>query len=290
MSASPNTGPAVVISGASTGIGAACALDLAARGFAVFAGVRSDADGAALRRQSAAIMPLHLDVTDAASIAAAVATVGTAVSGRGLGGLVNNAGIAVGGPLEVLPADEVRRQFDVNVFGALALTQAFLPLLRTARGRVVNMGSIAGRVALPLIGPYSMSKAALASLSNALRLELDAWGIEVALIEPGAIATPIWKKSTAAADALQAAVRHDALDLYQAHLDCLRAVVADAERRAIPAQAVADAVAHALTARRPKTHYLVGADAKFRAGLAALLPQRLLDALHRWFLQFPRRR
>jgi NAD(P)-dependent dehydrogenase (short-subunit alcohol dehydrogenase family) len=290
VTASPTVASTVVITGASTGIGAACALDLAARGFRVFAGVRRDADGAALRARAAAITPLPLEVTDAASIAAAVATVSTAVGGHGLGGLVNNAGIAAGGPLEVLPLAEVRRLFEVNVFGALAVTQGFLPLLRTARGRVVNMGSIAGRVALPFIGPYSMSKAALASMSDALRLELDAWGIEVALVEPGAIATPIWKKSTAAADALQATVRHDVLALYRAHLDCIRAVIADAEQRAIPAQAVADAVAHALTAPRPNTHYLVGADARFRAGLAALLPQRLQDALHRWFLKFPRRR
>ncbi len=280
----------VVISGASTGIGAACALKLAARGTQVFAGVRNDADGEALRAKSAAITPLRIDVTDDTSIAAAVATVHAATGEHGLGGLVNNAGIAVGGPLEVMPLSELRRQFDVNVFGAVAVTQAFLPLLRTARGRIVNIGSIAGRVALPFVGPYSMSKAALASMTGSLRLELDAWGIDVSLVEPGAIATPIWKKSTAAADALQSTLQHDALSLYREHLDCIRRVIAQAEQHAISADAVANAVAHALTAPRPKTHYLVGTDAKFRAGMSALLSQRLLDALHRWFLGLPRRR
>ncbi len=280
----------VLITGASTGIGAACALRLAARGIAVFAGVRNAADGAALQARNAALItPVLIDVTDAASIAAAVETVTLRTGTHGLGGLVNNAGIAVGGPLEVLPLSELRRQFDVNVFGALAVTQACLPLLRTARGRIVNMGSIAGRVALPFIAPYSMSKSALKAMTHALRLELDAWGINVSLVEPGAIATPIWKKSTTDADALQATLRHDALSLYTEHLECIRRVIAEAEQHAIAADTVARAVEHALTAARPKTQYLVGTDAKVRAAIAAVLPQFLQDSLHRWFLKFPRR-
>jgi NAD(P)-dependent dehydrogenase (short-subunit alcohol dehydrogenase family) len=279
----------VVITGASSGIGAACARHLAAQGLRVFAGVRNDADGAALCAGVAGITPLRLDVTDAGSIAAAAAAVRAATAGGGLHGLVNNAGIAVGGPLEVLPLADIRRQFEVNVFGAVAMTQAFLPLLREARGRIVNIGSIAGRVALPFVGPYSMSKSALAAMSHALRLELDSAGIAVSLVEPGAIATPIWQKSTAAADTLQATLQHDALSLYAGHLDCIRRVVKDAEQHAIPAAAVAHAVEHALTAPRPRTHYLVGSDAKARAVLATLLPQRLQDALHRWYLKLPRR-
>jgi len=280
----------VLITGASTGIGAACALRLAAAGMHVYAGVREDADGAALRAQNAALItPLHLDVTDAESIAAAVATLEAQLGDAGLNGLVNNAGIAIGGPLEVLPMHEIRRQFDVNVFGALAVTQAFLPQLRRARGRIVNMGSIAGRIALPFLGPYCMSKSALRAMTHALRLEVDAWGIDVALVEPGAIATPIWKKSNAAADVMQATLQNDTLAHYSRHLEGIRRVIAKAEEQAISADAVARAVEHALTAAHPKTEYLVGNDARMRAAINAVLPLFLQDRLHRWFLKFPRR-
>lgn len=280
----------VLITGASTGIGEACALRLAAAGMHVYAGVREDAAGAALRAQNAALItPLHLDVTDAESIVAAVATLEAQLGEAGLNGLVNNAGIAMGGPLEVLPMHEIRRQFDVNVFGALAVTQAFLPQLRRARGRIVNMGSIAGRIALPFLGPYCMSKSALRAMTHALRLEVDAWGIDVALVEPGAIATPIWKKSNAAADVMQATLQNDTLAHYSRHLEGIRRVIAKAEEQAISADAVARAVEHALTAARPKTEYLVGNDARMRAAINAVLPQFLQDRLHRWFLKFPRR-
>jgi len=280
----------VLITGASTGIGAACAIRLAAAGMHVYAGVREDAAGAALRAQNAALItPLHLDVTNAGSIAAAVATLEAQLGDAGLNGLVNNAGIAIGGPLEVLPMNEIRRQFDVNVFGALAVTQAFLPQLRRARGRIVNMGSIAGRIALPFLGPYCMSKSALRAMTHALRLEVDAWGIDVALVEPGAIATPIWKKSNAAADVMQATLQNDTLAHYSRHLEGIRRVIAKAEEQAINADAVARAVEHALTAAHPKTEYLVGNDARMRAAINAVLPQFLQDRLHRWFLKFPRR-
>ena len=280
----------VLITGASTGIGAACAIRLAAAGMHVYAGVREDAAGAALRAQNAALItPLHLDVTDADSIAAAVATLDAQLGDAGLNGLINNAGIAIGGPLEVLPMNEIRRQFDVNVFGALAVTQAFLPQLRRARGRIVNMGSIAGRIALPFLGPYCMSKSALRAMTHALRLEVDAWGIDVALVEPGAIATPIWKKSNAAADVMQATLQNDTLAHYSRHLEGIRRVIAKAEEQAISADAVARAVEHALTAAHPKTEYLVGNDARMRAAINAVLPQFLQDKLHRWFLKFPRR-
>jgi len=280
----------VLITGASTGIGAACAIRLAAAGMHVYAGVREDAAGAALRAQNAALItPLHIDVTDADSIAAAVATLDAQLGDAGLNGLINNAGIAIGGPLEVLPMNEIRRQFDVNVFGALAVTQAFLPQLRRARGRIVNMGSIAGRIALPFLGPYCMSKSALRAMTHALRLEVDAWGIDVALVEPGAIATPIWKKSNAAADVMQATLQNDTLAHYSRHLEGVRRVIAKAEEQAISADAVARAVEHALTAAHPKTEYLVGNDARMRAAINAVLPQFLQDKLHRWFLKFPRR-
>ncbi|GBL40485.1 dehydrogenase/reductase SDR family member 9 [Nitrospirota bacterium] len=167
----------VVITGASTGIGAACALHLDAMGFQVFAGVRRREDGAALKaRGSQRLLPVRLDVTDEVSIAQAAALVKEAVGEEGIAGLVNNAGIAVAGPLEVLPIPELRKQFEVNVIGAVAVTQAFLPLVRIGRGRIVNMGSIAGRATMPFLGPYSMSKFALEAMTTALRLELDTWG------------------------------------------------------------------------------------------------------------------
>jgi NAD(P)-dependent dehydrogenase (short-subunit alcohol dehydrogenase family) len=281
----------VFVTGASTGIGAACALRLAAGGTQVFAGVRNAADGDALRAQNTAmISPVIIDVTDAASIAAAAQALTGVLGNNGLGGLVNNAGIAIAAPLEVLPLDALRRQFEVNVFGTLAVTQACLPLLRAARGRVVNIGSIAGRIALPIIGAYSMSKFALRAMTHAMRLELDAAGIDVTVVEPGAIATPIWKKSGDAANALEATLAHPALPYYRAHLDAFRAVTGEAERHAVTADAVARAVEHALTAKRPRPHYLVGRDARLRAALAAMLPQGALDSLHRWVLKVPRRR
>ena len=176
---------AVVITGASTGIGRASALDLDSRGFRVFAGVRKDEDAERLRSERPSIEPLRIDVTDADSIAAARDRVTEAVDGAGLAGLVNNAGIAVPGPLEHLPIDEIRRQLEVNLIGQIAVTQAFLPLLRTARGRIVNIGSIGGRVALPLLGPYAGSKHAMEGITDSLRRELRPWGIEVSIVRPG---------------------------------------------------------------------------------------------------------
>ena len=188
---------AVVITGASTGIGRVCAFHMDKLGFRVFAGIRNESDGRSLIEGSAGrITPLLIEVTDSVSALAAADRVAGAVGSAGLSGLVNNAGIVVAGPLEFLPLSELRKQFEVNVLGQIAVTQAFLPLLRQARGRIVNMSSIAGRVAFPYIGPYSASKYALEAISDALRIELLPWGISVSVIEPGDVATPIWKKST----------------------------------------------------------------------------------------------
>src|SRR5712691_5002789 len=180
---------AVVITGAASGIGEACALHLDKLGFCVFAGVRREVDGAALQgKASERLTPLLLDVTDAASIRFAVEIVATGVVETGLAGLVNNAGITVAGPLEFLPVSELRRQLEVNVIGQVAVTQAFLPLLRRGQGRIVNMGSLAGRIATPFIGPYHASKFAMEALTDSLRMELRRWGMHVSLIEPGFIA------------------------------------------------------------------------------------------------------
>lgn len=283
-------GRAVVITGASTGIGAACALHLDRLGFVVFAGVRKIEDGEALQRQGGAngLIPLILDVTDDGSIQQSRTIVAAHVGTNGLFGLINNAGIAVVGPLEAVPIPDLRRQLEVNLIGQVAVTQTFLPLIRTARGRIVNMGSIAGRAAMPLMGPYSASKFALEAITDALRLEVQQWGIEVSIVEPGAIATPIWDKSGKGATDLEAATTPELRMLYADVITGVRKVVAEAANRAIASEAVAKAVEHALTAARPKTRYLVGADARFRALMVKLLPDRVSDTVLTWVLKLPR--
>lgn len=279
---------AVVVTGASTGIGEACALRMAERGYAVFAGVRRDEDGERLKAAAnGTLTPIRIDVTKHDEIAAAAETVGAAVGDGGLWGLVNNAGIVVAGPLEFVPIEELRKQLEINVVGQMAVTRAFLPQLRRARGRIVNIGSIAGRMATPFVGPYGASKHAMEALSDALRFELAPFGIEVSLVEPGAIQTPIWKKSEEAA--LAALDSRDAIDaLYGPQLAALQSRVADAVRLAIPASKVADVVEHALTARRPKTRYLVGFDAHLQAWARRWAPDRLRDRLIRLAMKMPK--
>ncbi len=279
---------AIVITGASTGIGAACAWHLDRLVFAVYAGVRRIEDGEALKAQgSVRLQPILLDVTDAASIERARQQVAALVGSAGLAGLLNNAGIAVVGPLEAVPIADLRRQFEVNVIGQIAVTQAFLPLLRQGRGRIVNMGSIAGRGSMPMMGPYSASKFALEALTDALRLEVQQWGIQVSIVEPGAIATPIWEKSGAKAEALETVTSEALKALYAGVTAGVRARVAEAAARAISPDAVSGAVVHALTASSPKTRYLVGRDAKIRALLIKLLPDRWSDRLMTWILNLP---
>ncbi len=281
----------VVITGASTGIGAACALALDKLGYRVFAGVRNPADGATLAASaSPRLMPIGLDVTDTASIAAAIHTVKAMGGEEGLAGLVNNAGIGVLGPVEALPLAEWRRQFDVNVFGLIAVTQAFLPLLRQARGRIINMGSISGRATMPFMAPYSASKYALEGLTDSLRVELQPWGIYVTLIEPGAIATPIWGKTRKAVDAWDAAWNPELKTMYQEAFTRVKERATQAGKRAPAPGIVVRAVVDALTSRFPKTRYLVGRDAKVRALLATVLPDRLQDWLLTKIIKLPPRR
>jgi NAD(P)-dependent dehydrogenase (short-subunit alcohol dehydrogenase family) len=271
---------AVVITGASSGIGKACAHLLDMRGSMVFAGVRRVEDGESLKRESAGkIIPLLLDVTDGPSIAAAVASVAGVVGEAGLSGLVNNAGMVVSGPLEFIPLSEIGRQFEVNVLGQIAVIQAFLPLLRKARGHIVNMGSIAGRMALPFIGPYSASKYALEAITDSLRIELLPWGITVSIIEPGSVATPIWEKSREAAGKLAHDFPPHARELYGPAINAHRTAAENAARAGIDPGLVARAVEHALFAKNPKTRYLVGHGVHLRAFLKRILPDRLLDRL-----------
>ena len=271
---------AVVVTGTSTGIGRACALRLDAMGFPVFAGVRRKVDGEALREEgSERLTSLLIDITDGASIAAAAEVVAAAVGEAGLSGLVNNAGILVPGPLEFIPIAEVRRQLEVSAIGHIAVTQAFLPLLRKGRGRIVHIGSINGRVAAPLMGPYCAAKFALEALTDVLRMELRPWGIQVVLIEPGSTDTPIWDKGIAKSEEIQQSLPRWAQDLYAPAVAAMGEAAARMRKAAIPPDVVARAVAHALTARRPRTRYLVGRDARLLAALAKILPDRALDSL-----------
>ena len=252
----------VLITGSSTGIGRAAALHMDALGWVVYAGVRKESDGLELSdAASTRLHPVIIDVADQASITAAAKNVAEQTGGR-LDGLVNNAGITVQGPLEYLPLDDLRKQLEVNVVGQVAVTQAFLPQLREATGRVVFVGSVAGRAfTLPFIGPYGASKKAIGAIGEALRMELKPWNIKVSVLEPGSVATPIWEKGDASFDEELAALPDEAQQRYGRVLDKARKIAAATGRRGIPAEKVAAKVEHALTSKRPRLHYLIGADA-----------------------------
>jgi NAD(P)-dependent dehydrogenase (short-subunit alcohol dehydrogenase family) len=280
MSTEGGSRGAVVITGASTGIGHACALHLDSLGFDVFAGVRRQEDGEKLGAEgSERLVPVSIDVTDAESIRSAAETVLSHVGDRGLAGLVNNAGIAVAAPLEFIPIEELRRQLEVNVIGQVAVTQAFMPVLRKGKGRIVNIGSIGGRVALPMVGPYAASKFAMEAITDSLRRELRASGIEVSIVEPGGIATPIWDRGLATADSLRTHLPPEGEQTYGNALEAVRKAAEDTGRSGLPPQKVADVVEHALTADRPRTRYLVGRDAKLRAAMARVIPDRIFDRM-----------
>jgi NAD(P)-dependent dehydrogenase (short-subunit alcohol dehydrogenase family) len=268
----------VLITGASTGIGAACALALDQRGYRVFAGVRRAVDGETLRQQaSAQFTPLLLDVTDAASIAEVARQLRGQVDGGALAGLINNAGIAVAGPLEFVSPERLRQQFEVNVVGVLAITQALLPLLRRGPGRIVNISSVSGRLASPFVGPYCASKFALEALSDSLRVELNPWRIPVTVVEPGVINTPIWQKSLAANASVLEEMPAESRALYGREVAAMQQY-ARSEKGLAP-EAVARVVVRALTAARPKTRYVVGIDAR-----VGVLLSRLPDRVRDWLL------
>jgi NAD(P)-dependent dehydrogenase (short-subunit alcohol dehydrogenase family) len=270
----------VLITGASTGIGEATALRLDEIGFRVFAGVRKEEDGERLRAKgSDRLRIIHpLDVTDADQIAAAARLIEDELAGTPLSGIVNNAGIALGGPLEALPLDDLRKQLEVNTIAPVAVAQAFIPALRKSRGRIVNISSIGGRVPQPFVGPYVTSKFAVEAVNDVLRLELMGWDIDVIAIEPGTISTPIWEKGAAQVDEMLRKMTAEQRELYRKRLDTIPKVLERQDKRGVPPSKVADAIEHALTAKRPKTRYLVG-DARMLLGLKTLLPTRLFDRL-----------
>ncbi len=276
---------AVVITGTSTGIGRATAERLAGLGFKVYAGVRKASDAP----EAAGIIPLTLDVTDAASIAAAAATVTAQVGDAGIRGLVNNAGVSVPGPLEFLPLEDLRYQLEVNVVGPIAVTQAFLPLVRRGRGRIVIVGSIGGKMSTPFIGAYHASKYAIEALSDSLRQELRMFGIKVSLVEPGGVKTPFWERGRSAADDMLARVPEDAHEHYGETMANVREVSHKFEGRGVTPDVVAKAIQHALTARNPKTRYLVGMDARAQSIIKRVLPDQVLDRVVAWQMGIPKK-
>jgi NAD(P)-dependent dehydrogenase (short-subunit alcohol dehydrogenase family) len=265
----------VVVTGSSTGIGWGAAKVLVDKGFRVFGSVRKAADGERLRREfGPAYVPLLFDVTDAAAVGKAAELVSAALAGETLFGLVNNAGIAVPGPLLYLPLEDFRRQLEVNLTGQLIVTQAFWPLLKgKTPGRIVMISSVSGRNAAPFVGAYSASKFGLEGFSEALRREAMAFGIDVIVVAPGAVATPIWDK----AEALD--VSPYAATPYAAALDKVRNFMITLGRRGFPPEHLGRTIHRALTVRRPKPRYTVAPDplANFLAGA---LPKRLIDRLY----------
>jgi NAD(P)-dependent dehydrogenase (short-subunit alcohol dehydrogenase family) len=262
----------VLVTGASTGIGEATVLHLKELGFEAVGAVRKEEDAERLR--SRGVRTVKLDVADPASIVAARRELGDGP----LAGLVNNAGIAVAGPLEFMPLDQLRLQLEVNVVGQVAVIQQFLPALRAGGGRIVNVSSIGGRFALPLVSPYNASKFALEGISDSLRRELHGQGVDVIVIEPGGVKTPIWSKSNDAADELQQQMPPEAERLYGKMIEAVRrATIEIAQEKGIEPREVGEVIGRALTAKRPRTRYLVGSDAKMRGPLSRVLPDRLMD-------------
>lgn len=269
--------PSVLISGAGRGIGRATALRLARAGWTVYATVRKVEDGEELVAEAAGrdVRPLQLDVTEDEQIAA----LGAALPER-LDAIVNNAGIVVSGPLETLSADALREQFEVNVVGAVALTNAVLPRLRAARGRIVFVSSLSGLVSTPMTGAYNASKFAIEAIADAWRLELRPWGIKVVLVEPAMTDTDLWRDAPATLEAGAADMSAAHRDLYGEHLGGMRKVIPRIQKMAKPVDTVTATIERALTAKRPKPRYPVGVDVRLQATLSALTPTRLLDALN----------
>ncbi|HEV3070229.1 MAG TPA: SDR family oxidoreductase [Solirubrobacteraceae bacterium] len=289
--------PTALITGASTGIGKATALHLARAGWDVLAGVRAPAAGEALLSESGAgasgaggsgadgsntggrLTPVQLDITDSAQIAAAAELVEQRTGAQGLDALINNAGIAIGGPLEMLPLAELRGLMDVNFFGQVAVTQALIPALRKARGRIVLLSSIGGLITTPYMSPYHASKYALEAVGNALRVELARSHIQVALIEPGSVATPIWDKGNELIDGVEIP---EQLRQYYGHVPkAMEKTLKDTAKRGVPPERVAKTIERALTTKRMRARYLIGLDAHAMVWASRLLPDLVFDRVLR---------
>ena len=272
------SGTTVLLTGAGSGIGRATALRLDRAGWKVFAGVRREEDAGSLRAEgSERLTPLMLDVTDSEQIAAAAARIETEARGR-LDGLVNNAGAAFPSPLETMPIDDFRRQVEVNLTAHVAVTQALLPQIRAARGRIVFISSIGGRIAFPMTGAYHAAKFGVEAVGDIFRQELRPWGISVSIVEPGSIDTRIWDRGERTAEEIGSrSPRRE--ELYGRAVERYREVVRQTAERGISPEKVAKAIEHALSAARPRPRYLVGLDAKLQARLKLVIPTRIFDRI-----------
>lgn len=271
-----------LVTGSSTGIGEACALRLDRLGHRVYAGVRKDEDAKRLSaKASDRLVPVHLDITDEAQVNDAARLVRDEAGA--LNGVVNNAGIAKGGPLEYLPLEAWREQLEVNVIGHVAVTRALLPSIRAGNGRIVFVGSISGKISTSLMGPYGASKFAIEAIADSLRQELHPWRIGVSVIEPGAVKTAIWEKGRREADRIEEILPEEAKSRYADHVTAIRKGIEMQDRNGVDPDKVAAAVEHALLSTRPKARYLVGADARVQSALVRLLPNRPREAIIRRF-------
>ena len=269
--------PSVLVTGAARGIGRSIVEHLAAGGWDVIAGVRTDQDAAAITKvDPQRISSVILDVTDAAHIAALSESLP-----EQLDAVVNNAGIAVSGAMETVSPDEWRKQLEVNVIGQLAVTQAVLPRLRRSKGRVVFISSLNGKVSFPLLGAYCASKFALEAAADALRIELRPWGIPVVLVEPAQTDTDIWRTADAVAEETEAALTPEHRALYARHIAGMKKFIPVSQRMAVPPEKVSAVVEEALTARRPRARYVVGIGPKVQLALLTNLPTRARDRVLR---------
>lgn len=268
--------PSVLVTGASRGIGSAIVEHLASRGWDVIAGVRSQRDADAVTTLSPRVSAVILDITSADDIAAL-----DGVLPQKLDAVVNNAGIAVGGPMETLSPDEWRNQLEVNVIAQLAVTQAVLPRLRKSRGRVVFISSVNGRLSMPLLGAYAASKFALEAAADALRMELAPWDIRVIIVEPAQTDTDMWRTADSMVEQLASALTPEHRQLYAAHIAGMRKMIPTARRMAVPTRKVSAVVEQALTTRRPRARYVVGAGPKVQVALMAVLPTGVKDRMLR---------
>jgi NAD(P)-dependent dehydrogenase (short-subunit alcohol dehydrogenase family) len=275
MTGSADTQEIAVITGASTGIGAATARELARRGFHVLAGVRRDRDADAIRGPG--IEPLIIDITNPDHIRALATRVHGDPQGRAVRALVNNAAVAVNAPVEVFAIDEWRRLFEVNLFGHIAVTQTLLPALIRSKGRVINISSVGGRIAMATYGPYASAKFALEAVSDSLRREIAPFGVQVVVVEPGAVRTEMAGRAIAAAHELASIMTPEQSQRYGGLVHAITAQAASFTESGLAADAAAKVIANAVTARKPRTRYTVGRDAALLTFLARILPDRILD-------------
>ncbi|MGB7871419.1 MAG: SDR family oxidoreductase [Mycobacterium sp.] len=273
----------IVVTGASTGMGAATARELARRGFHVLAGVRREIDADALRGDG--IEPHILDITVESDVAAIADRVAADPLGRPLRALINNAGIAVNAPVEALPIAEWRRQFEVNLFGHVAMIQALMPSLLHSSGTVVNISSVGGKVALPTYPAYAGTKFALEALSDSMRREVNDLGVKVVVVEPGAVKTEMAQRGVATADRLKAGMTADQLERYGGLIDAMSNLARSFDTDGVPAERAAKVIANAATAPRPRTRYTIGRDAAILLRLSRVVSDRFLDRVVRLILR-----